>query len=49
MVKVQEVNGRIFVTIPLEKAKRLKLKKGDLVDWDFNERGHLKLSRVEVK
>ena len=49
MVKVQEVKGRFFVSIPQEKAKRMKLKKGDEVDWDFNERGHLELSRIEER
>ena len=47
MVFVQEVKGRMFVTIPREKARRLKLKKGDELDWDFNERGHLELSKIE--
>ena len=49
MVKIQEVKGRYFVSIPQEKAKRMGLIKGCEVDWDFNERGHLELSRVEMR
>jgi len=49
MVKVQVVKGRTFVSIPVEKAKRMKLKQGDEVDWDFNERGHLELSRIPTE
>ena len=47
MVRVQVVKGRYFVSIPREKARRMKLQKGDEVDWDFNERRHLELSRIE--
>lgn len=46
---VQETNGRLFVTIPREKAIRRGIKKGDVVDWDFNERGNLELTKIEVK
>jgi bifunctional DNA-binding transcriptional regulator/antitoxin component of YhaV-PrlF toxin-antitoxin module len=48
MVLVQEVKGRYFITIPVEKVKRMRLKKGEEVDWDFNDRGHLELSRIEA-
>lgn len=47
MVKIQEVKGRYFVSIPQEKAKRMGLVKGSEVDWDFNERGHLELSMIK--
>jgi len=49
MVKVQVVKGRFFITIPVEKAKRMKLKQSDELDWDFNERGNLELSRIPTE
>jgi len=49
MVRVQLVKARYFVSIPIEKAKRMKLQKGDEVDWDFNERGNLELSRIPTE
>jgi len=47
MVSVQFQNGRYFVSIPREKAKRMRIKKGDVVDWDFNERGNLELTKLK--
>jgi len=49
MVKVQEVNGRMFVTVPYEKAQRMKLKKGEEMDWNFDQDGNLVLCRVEER
>lgn len=46
MVKVQVVKGRTFISIPIEKAKRWNLKQGDDLDFDFNERGNLELTRM---
>lgn len=45
---VQSTRGRLFVTIPQEKAIRLGIKKGDVVDWDFNERGNLELTKLTL-
>jgi len=51
MVKVQskrrdENKVQLYVTIPKAKADRWNLKKGDNVDWNFNERGNLELSKM---
>ena len=41
MVKLQRVKDRYFLTVPLEKIKRLKLKKGDQFDVDTTTEGNL--------
>ncbi len=46
MVKIQEVKGRYFITIPEQKARRWNITKGMEVDWDFNERGNLELCKI---
>lgn len=46
MVKIQENQGRIFVSIPRVKVKRAEIIPGQEVDWEFNERGNLELVKV---
>lgn len=46
MVKVQQVKGRFFCSIPMDKAIRMQLRKGDILDVNFNERGNLEMSKI---
>lgn len=45
-MKIQESNGRFWVTIPLTKAKIKKWEKGTEVDWSFDKDGNLVLREV---
>jgi len=46
MVKLQELKGRFFISIPKEYVKQTKLEKGDSLTISFNERGNLELKKV---
>lgn len=46
MVKLQEVNGRYSIAIPAEKVVRVGWQKGDTLDWNFNEKGDLELTKI---
>jgi len=47
MVKIQESNGRFWITIPKTKMKIKKWKKGQELDISFDKDGNLVLREVE--
>lgn len=47
MVKIQEIKGRFFVSIPKEYIHQSNLKKGDVVTVSYNERGNLELQKLK--
>ena len=47
MVKLQENKNRFFVSISKEKVAKKKWKKGQRLDWNYNQDGDLVLSEVE--
>ena len=47
-MKIMEIQGRYFITIPKEKAQRWGFEKGMEVNWDFNERGNLELTKIDT-
>jgi|TARA_Y100000034_G_C6904925_1_gene419590 bifunctional DNA-binding transcriptional regulator/antitoxin component of YhaV-PrlF toxin-antitoxin module len=47
MPKLQEVDGKFTITIPKEYVEQAKLKKGDTLVLNFNERGNLELVRIK--
>lgn len=46
MIKLQEVNGRYFVSIPKELVRWKKWEKGQELAIGFNERGNLEITEV---
>jgi hypothetical protein len=46
MVKIQESNGRFWITIPTTKIKIKGWQKGQEVDWSFDKNGNLVLRSV---
>jgi hypothetical protein len=49
MVKLQEVNGRFFLSMPKELVKWKKWIKGQELVIGFNERGNLEISEVKAR
>jgi len=47
MVKIQESNNRLFLTIPKEYAELLKLSKGDKLLPFVNDKGNLEYRKIE--
>ena len=46
MVKIQEIQGRYFVSIPKEYIQQAKMAKGDTLTVSYNERENIELSKV---
>ena len=46
-MKVQESNGRFWITIPKTKMKIKGWGKGQEVDWSFDKDGNLEIQEVD--
>jgi hypothetical protein len=47
MVKLQEMNGRFFLSMPKDLVKWKKWQKGQELVIGFNERGNLEISEIK--
>jgi len=48
-MKIQEVKGRYFISIPINLVKQKEWKKGQDIFLVFNERGNIELTDTLVK
>ena len=46
IMKLQESNGRFWVTVPLTKVKVKKWQKGQELDWSYDKHGNLVLIEI---
>jgi hypothetical protein len=47
MVKLQSFRNKFFLTVPIEKVKRSKIKKGDQFDIDITSEGNLIFVKIK--